>query len=205
MDGGAEFPGVPTASPNKIGVPLEVTVVVGLFAGDLGAHVDGFIEQAVGAARSADIKRNGATGATRTWKSELSGDGVGALGVGGIAFAYPAETKRSIETRSKLAIEAGNEEILANGKRTDGAGRAADDIQLQCANLGLAEIPIGGTGVPFTGDVLIQAQVVEIVAERSARVSGEAAGIVSVRARNGGVVSGRHKLPHGQDGGANAE
>src|SRR5260370_32964271 len=101
------------ARPNKIRIPLEVSIIIGLFACYLCAYVDGFIEQAVCTPASADVEGN------RTCRRSirpryvlLSRDDIGPFRSRRVALAHPAEAECRGEPRGELATQPSYQHVL---------------------------------------------------------------------------------------------
>src|SRR6516164_303232 len=156
MNGGAEFPGVSSACPDEVGVPLKVTVVVALLACHLSANVNGDVQQRMGAGSGADVQGDWSCGTAGSRNVFLRGNNVGALRTNGVAVTHPAEPEGTAERGSQLAVQTCNQHVLANRQLSHGARFPIDDIQLSCANLRLPEIAVGGTRAPFFGKILVE-------------------------------------------------
>ena len=100
VDCRAELPSMLAASPNKVRVPLEISVIVALLTRHLCIDVDRFVNQPIraSAAGCTDIQCDwSCRGSIRSGYVFLGRDSVGPLRSRCVALAYPAEPECSRE------------------------------------------------------------------------------------------------------------
>ena len=108
VDCGAELPSMLPTGPDKVSVPLEISVIVALLACYLGIDVNRFVNEPVRAraAGGTYVKCDLASrGSIRSRYVLLRRDGIRPLRACCVALAHPAEAESHREPRSELAVK----------------------------------------------------------------------------------------------------